>query len=116
MFPIREKHLLPIWEQHISMNLIARRTLREFWERHPDAEKSLSAWYTIFSKRDWATPAEIKEAFGTNVDFVKDNRVIFDVGGNKYRVIVHVAYRYRSGLIKFVGTHKEYDAIDPETV
>jgi mRNA interferase HigB len=98
------------------MNVIAKRTLRDFWERHPRAEKPLSAWYTIFSKRDWATPAEIKEAFGTNVDFVTDNRVIFDIGGNKYRVIVHASYLYRSALIKFVGTHAEYDAIDPGTV
>jgi mRNA interferase HigB len=108
--------LLPIWEQYIDMNVIAKRVLREFWEKHPKAEKPLSAWYTIFSKRNWATPAEIKAAFGTNVDFVKDNRVIFDVGGNTYRVIVHVSYRYKSALIKFVGAHKEYDAIDPGTV
>ena len=108
--------MFPNWERCIEMNVIAKRTLREFWEKHPSAEKALSAWYMIVSKRDWATPAEIKEAFGTNVDFVSDHRVIFDVGGNKYRVIVHVSYQYKSALIKFVGTHKEYDAIDPGTV
>jgi mRNA interferase HigB len=54
--------------------------------------------------------------FGTNVDFVGDNRVIFDIGGNKYRLILHVAYRFKSALVKFIGTHDEYDKIDPETV
>lgn len=58
----------------------------------------------------------MKAVFGTTVDFVADNRVIFDIGGNKFRLIAHIAYRYNRVLIKFVGTHKEYEAIDPETV
>ena len=58
----------------------------------------------------------MKAVFGTTVDFVRDNRVIFDIGGNKYRLIVHFAYPYGRALIKFIGTHAEYDAIDPETV
>ena len=61
-------------------------------------------------------PADIKVQFGTTVDFVGDNRVIFNIGGNKYRLIVHFAYAYQRALIKFVGTHKEYDKIDPEAV
>ena len=58
----------------------------------------------------------MKELFGTTVDFVHDNRLIFDIGGNKYRLVVHVAYGFNRVLIKFVGTHKEYDRIDPGTV
>ena len=54
--------------------------------------------------------------FGTNVDFLADNRVIFDLGGNKYRLVVRVSYRFRQVMIKFVGTHQEYDRINPETV
>ena len=54
--------------------------------------------------------------FGASVDFVADNRLIFDIGGNKFRLVVHVAYRFKRVLIKFVGTHKAYDRIDPETV
>ena len=65
---------------------------------------------------DWKSPADIKNAFGATVDFVGDNRVIFDIGGNKYRLIVHVAYKFHRVLIKFVGTHKDYDKIDPERV
>jgi mRNA interferase HigB len=98
------------------MQIIAKRALREFWERHNQAETPLSVWYALVSKADWSGPADAKAMFGTSVDFVGDNRLIFDIGGNKYRLVIHVAYRFRRVLIKFVGTHKEYDKIDPETV
>jgi mRNA interferase HigB len=98
------------------MQVIARRSLREFWEREPHAEVPLRTWYAIVDKGAWAGPAEIKAQFGTSVDFVGDNRVIFDIGGNKYRLVAHFAYAYQRCLIKFVGTHREYDKIDPETV
>ena len=98
------------------MQVIARRTLREFWEREPHAEMPLRVWYAIVDKADWSGPADIKAQFGSTVDFIGDNRVIFDIGGNKYRLIVHFAYGYRRALIKIVGTHKDYDRIDAETV
>ncbi|KAF5886736.1 MULTISPECIES: type II toxin-antitoxin system HigB family toxin [Rhizobium] len=98
------------------MQIIAKSALRAFWERHPQARTSLSVWYSTVSRAEWTGPSDIKTMFGANVDFVGDNRIIFDIGGNKYRLIVHVAYRYRRVLIKFVGTHAEYDRIDPETV
>ena len=99
------------------MRVIARRTLREFWERHPQAERPLRAWYKIAAAARWSRPADVKAMFGASLDFVGDNRIIFDVGGNKYRLIVRVVYDpfYRV-LIKFVGTHEEYDKIDPEAV
>jgi mRNA interferase HigB len=87
-----------------------------FWEKHPASQVPLSIWYARVSKTTWGGPADIKAAFGNTVDFVGDNRVIFDIGGNKYRVIIHVAYAYKSVLIKFVGTHKQYDEINPETI
>lgn len=98
------------------MQIIAKKALKDFWAKHNQAEAPLIAWYLAVSKADWAGPADIKATFGTTVDFVGDNRVIFDIGGNKYRLIVHVAYKFHRVLIKFVGTHKEYDKIDPETV
>lgn len=98
------------------MQVIARRTLRAFWEREPRAEAPLRTWYAIASRSNWRGPADIKDQFGGTIDFVGDNRVVFDIGGNKYRLIVHFAYAYRRALIKFVGTHKEYDQIDAETV
>lgn len=84
--------------------------------RHPQAMVPLVVWHARVQRADWAGPADIKAMFGGTVDFVADNRVIFDIGGNKYRLIVHVAYRYRRVLVKFVGTHSDYDGIDPETI
>ncbi|MFK8251661.1 type II toxin-antitoxin system HigB family toxin [Ancylobacter terrae] len=98
------------------MQIIARRTLRQFWQRHRPAEGPLKAWFAAVAQAGWSGPADIKVMFGTTVDFVGDNRVIFDIGGNKYRLIIHVSYRFRRVLIKFVGTHAEYDRIDPERI
>ena len=98
------------------MQIIARRTLRLFWERHPQAEIPLRVWYTMVSGAQWSGPAQVKAMFGSTVDFVGDNRIIFDIAGNKYRLVVHVAYSFKRVLIKFVGTHKDYDKIDPVSV
>ncbi len=72
--------------------------------------------YGSASRADWKNPQDIKNEFGATVDFVADNRAIFDIAGNKYRVVVHLSYRYKRVLVKFVGTHREYDRIDPESV
>jgi mRNA interferase HigB len=92
------------------MQVIARRTLKE------SAEGPIRAWFAVAAKARWANPAEIKRQFGGTVDFVDDNRVIFDLGGNKYRLIVHVSYTFGRVLVKFIVTHAEYDRIDPKTV
>ena len=98
------------------MQVIARRTLKKFWGRHSQAEGPLRAWFAIVSRAKWSGPADVKRQFGSTVDFLADNRVVFDIGGNKYRLVARVAYPYARVLIKFVGTHAEYDRIDPETV
>jgi mRNA interferase HigB len=98
------------------MQVIARRTLKQFWLRHRQAEGPLRAWYATVKRAQWHRPSDVKAMFGTTVDFVGDNRVIFDIGGNKYRLVAHVAFPYKRVLIKFVGTHSEYDRIDAETV
>jgi mRNA interferase HigB len=98
------------------MQVIARRTLRQFWDRHPQAEGPLRAWFAIVSKARWRAPHEVKRQFGANVDFVGDNRAIFDLAGNKYRLVAHISYPFGRVLVKFVGTHAEYDRIDPEAV
>jgi mRNA interferase HigB len=100
----------------MAMNVIARKALKAFWERYPQAETPLGTWYEIVSKGDWSSPADLKKAFGNNLDFVGDNRAIFDIGGNKYRLVVHFSFKFKTALIKFVGTHKEYDGINAETV
>jgi len=99
-----------------QMQIIAKRVLREFWAVHNQAEAPLKAWYALVDKAEWSRPQDVKDEFGTTIDFVSDNRIIFDIGGNKYRLIVHVAYRFKRVLIKFVGTHEEYNRINPETV
>jgi mRNA interferase HigB len=76
----------------------------------------LRVWYAAVSQTVWSGPAGVKAEFGASVDFIGDNRLIFDIAGNEYRLIVHVAYAYRRVLIKFIGTHAEYDRTGPETV
>jgi mRNA interferase HigB len=98
------------------MQVIAKRTLKLFWDRHNQAEIPLRAWYAVVSQSKWTGPGDVKAEFGAAVDFIKDNRLIFDIAGNKYRLIVHVAYAYQRVLIKFVGTHAEYNRIDPKAV
>jgi len=100
---------------HRLVRVIALRTLREFWQRHPEAEGPLRAWYREANTALWRTPDEIRQRFRT-ADFVPGNRVVFNIGGNKYRLVV--AVRYQAGLIyvRFVGTHAQYDRIRVEEV
>ncbi len=98
------------------VQIIALRTLRLFWDEHPEAEMPLRTWYLMVSNTIWEGPADVKRQFGTSVDFVADNRLIFDIGGNKFRLVVHVAYRFKRVLVKFAGTHADYDRIDPKTI
>ena len=99
------------------MRIISRKTLRDFWENlgHADSEQPLKSWFKIASEADWATPADIKEQFGS-ASFVGNNRVVFNIGGNKYRLVVAVNYPYRIMYIRFVGTHKQYDKINVEEI
>lgn len=97
------------------MNVVTKRRLQEFWTRHPRAKVSLAAWYREVRAAQWTGPHDVRATFGS-ADFLADNRVIFDVGGNNYRVVVRISYRFKQVLVKFVGTHREYDDIDPAKV
>lgn len=97
------------------MNVVTKKTLQAFWTIHPSAKGPLTAWYAHAKTADWRSPQDIKNDF-RSVDFIGDNRVIFDIGGNRYRLVARVSYTFKQVLVKFVGTHKEYDRIDPETV
>jgi mRNA interferase HigB len=97
------------------MRVIAVSTLRAFWERFPDAEQPLKAWHEEVVKAAWAQPADIKAQY-RSASVLKNRRVVFNIKGNDYRLIVAIAYRLQVVYVKFVGTHKEYDAIDAETV
>src|SRR5438552_18085024 len=97
------------------MRSIAKRALRKFRERHGDAEEPLLAWYREVEKEDWDTPAKIKEKY-RSASVIGDNRVVFNIKGNDYRLVVKINYAYRVVYIRFVGTHAEYDEIDAEEV
>lgn len=97
------------------MRVIAQRTLKTFWEVHRRAEQPLRAWLQEMKRGKFGKPADIRRLY-RSADFVGDDRVVFNIGGNKYRLVVHVSYRRQIAFIKFVGTHKEYDRIDAPTV
>jgi mRNA interferase HigB len=97
------------------MRIIAKSTLRDFWERFPDAEEPLLAWFREAEKADWATPVNVKEKYG-NASIVADNRVVFNNKGNDYRLVVKFNYEHRVGYVRFVGTHAEYNKINVEEV
>ncbi|MEL6380896.1 MAG: type II toxin-antitoxin system HigB family toxin [Cyanobacteria bacterium J06626_18] len=97
------------------MRIIARRTLREFWERHPDAEPPLKAWFAEATRAHWHSPNDIKQTY-QNASIVANNRVVFNIKGNDYRLIVHVRYDIGILFIRFVGTHREYDKVDATTI
>jgi mRNA interferase HigB len=98
------------------MNVVSKATLRAFWHRHPQARGPLEAWFADVRQASWDSPADGKADFGNTVDFIADNRVIFDIAGNKHRLVAHIAYRFKRVLVKFIGTHAAYDRIDPETI
>ena len=98
------------------MRVIALSRLKRFWEaRHADARESLLAWYRHALKADWRAPAEVKRDFGT-ASILRDGRVAFNTGGNKYRLVVWINYPYRVVYVRFIGTHAEYDRIDAQAV
>lgn len=98
-----------------SVRIIAKRTLRAFWEHRPQAKGPLEAWHQEVERADWATPSEINAQF-RSASVLEGNRVVFNIGGNKYRLVVKINYPYRIVYIRFVGTHKDYDRIDAKTV
>ena len=97
------------------MRVIAVSTLRAFWERHPDAEQPLKAWYEEASSAARTQPADIKAQY-RSASVLKNRRVVFNIKGNDYRLIVAMACRLQIVYVKFVGTHQEYDAEDAVTV
>src|SRR4051812_9802964 len=97
------------------MRIISRSTLREFWLKHPDAMQPLMAWYADAKRGDWGTPTDIKQVY-RNASVLANNRVVFNIKGNIYRMVVAIHYPFRIIFIRFVGTHAEYDRIDATTI
>ena len=97
------------------MRIIAKKTLREFWKRHQDAEQALRSWYDIAKKENWNSFYEIKQQF-RNASIVGNDRIIFNIKGNSYRLVVKVDFNWKVMFIKFIGTHKEYDKTDVKNI
>lgn len=99
-----------------ALRVFNRSTLVDFWKKHPDAEAPLRLWFSIVQHASWKSPAEIRAIFGT-ADFLPGNRVVFDIKGNSYRLVVQFKYApLFLAFIRFVGTHAEYDRIDASEV
>jgi mRNA interferase HigB len=100
------------------VRVIAVSTLKAFWEKNPDcvdARDPILAWYRFALSADWASPAEVKADFA-HASSLKDGRVVFNIGGNKYRLVVWINFNYRVVYIRFIGTHAQYDRIDAQTI
>jgi len=93
------------------MRVIARKSLKNFWTKHSDAEGPLKAWFAEVNKAAWKSTVQIKEAYAT-ASIINRETVVFNIGGNKYRLVVKIWFIGKTVWIKFLGTHKAYDAID----
>ncbi len=99
------------------MHIISRKKLKEFYEQpdYKDAEGSLTSWFHEVKRANLETPADVKALYGS-ADILRHNRVVFNIGGNKYRLVVKINYPTKTVFIRFVGTHREYDRIDAEVI
>ncbi len=97
------------------MRIISKKALRDFWEREPSARGELEAWHAEAKHADWATPAAVKAHYGS-ASILKDGRAVFNICGNKYRLVVWINYDFFTVYVRFVGTHAEYDEIDAQTI
>lgn len=114
----RGKLKFSIWELcpiFVVVRVIAKRTLREFWKEHPDVEVAIQTWYDVAKGADWSTPNELKSQYG-NASILPDNRAVFNIKGNDYRLVVLINYVKQIIYIRFIGFHKDYDAIDATTI
>lgn len=99
----------------MGMRLIAIKSLRNFWEAHPDSEQPLRAWVDEVRQAAWKQPADIKTSYAS-ASILKSRRVVFNIKGNDYRIVVAIAYQLGVIYVKFVGAHAEYDKINADTV
>lgn len=100
------------------MKIVKRTTLIEFWQSNPeyaDAKSPLASWYNEAKRAQWSSPAEIKEQY-RSASILKGGRVVFNIAGNKYRLVVHINFPKQVIYIRFIGTHKQYDKINPEAI
>lgn len=95
--------------------IIAKRTLKQYWEKHADCEQYLKTWYETAKTSNWKSPNDIKKIY-SSASILKDNRVVFNIKGNSYRLIIKFNYKRQWAFIRFIGTHAEYDKINAEKI
>tara|TARA_R110002072_G_scaffold292200_2_gene460704 strand:- start:17385 stop:17681 length:297 start_codon:yes stop_codon:yes gene_type:complete len=95
--------------------IIAKKTLRDFWEIYTDAEQYLKTWYETAKCSNWHSPNDVKRTYA-NASILKDNRLVFNIKGNSYRLVVRFNYERQWAFIRFIGTHAEYDKIDANKI
>jgi mRNA interferase HigB len=98
--------------QQINMERIfAKSTLREFWEKYPESEQYLKTWFDTVRSSDWRNPNEVKKTYA-NASILKDNRIVFNIKGNTYRLLAKFNFEKQWVFIRFIGTHEQYDKVD----
>jgi mRNA interferase HigB len=97
------------------LRVIAKRTLREFWQQNPDSEQQLMSWYKEATRATWESPNQIKAKYAS-ASILKDSRVVFNICGNKYRLIVEINFPRKWVFIRFIGTHNAYDKINANNI
>lgn len=97
------------------MRVVAKKILRDFWEKYTDSEDQLKTWYKEASRAKWTNPNEIKASY-TKASILKSGRVVFNICGNKYRLIVDINYPRQWIFIRFIGTQSEYDKVDADKI
>jgi mRNA interferase HigB len=115
IFPNLGTFSLSLWKYFHILRVIAKKTLRIFWVKHPDSEQQLKAWYQEADSAAWKSPKDIKRNY-PSASILGNNRVVFNIKGNTYRLIVRINYDYQMVWIRFIGTHAQYDRVDAETI
>lgn len=95
--------------------IIAKRTLKEFWMKNPDSEQYLKTWYDIAKSNSWKSPADVKQNFA-NASILKDSRIVFNIKGNSYRLVVKFNFEKSWTFIRFIGSHADYDKINANEI
>jgi mRNA interferase HigB len=95
--------------------IFAKSTLREFWEKHPDSEQYLKTWYETVMNADWKNPTDVKNNFA-HASILKDSRIVFNIKGNCYRLVIKFNFEHQLAFVRFIGTHSDYDKIDANSI
>lgn len=97
------------------MKIVSVKILKDFWLQNPDSEQYLKAWINEAKHAVWLQPVDIKDKY-RSVSVLKNRRIVFNIKGNHYRLIVAIAYKFGAIYVKFIGTHQQYDLINAETI